>query len=54
MYWTTKRIALLALCATALIVNFHTANAATFEIVGGSPLSTRLRKPNILVRLFRF
>jgi len=39
MYWTTKRIAL-ALCATALIVNFHNANAATFEIVGGSPLST--------------
>ena len=40
MYWTTKRIALLAFCATALIVNFHTANAATFEIIGGSPLST--------------
>ena len=40
MYWTTKRIALLAFCATALIVNFHTANAATFVIIGGSPLST--------------
>jgi len=40
MYWTTKRIALLGLCATALIVNFQTANAASFQIVGGAPLST--------------
>ena len=39
MYWTAKSIALLGLCATALTVSGNTAIAATFEIVGGAPLS---------------
>ena len=39
MYWTAKRIAWLGLCATALTVSGNTVTAATFEIVGGSPLS---------------
>ena len=39
MYRTAKSIALLGLCATALTVSGNTVRAATFEIVGGSPLS---------------
>src|SRR6185436_4160464 len=39
MYRTAKSIALLGLCATALTVSGNTAKAATFEIVGGAPLS---------------
>jgi len=39
MHWTAKSIASLGLCATALTMSGNTAIAATFEIVGGAPLS---------------
>ena len=39
MYRAAKSFALLGLCATALTVSGNTAKAATFEIVGGAPLS---------------
>ena len=39
MYRTIKSIALLGLCAIALTVSGNAVTAATFEIVGGAPLS---------------
>ena len=39
MYWTAKSIALLGLCATAVTVSGNIVKAATFDIVGGAPLS---------------